>query len=164
MPLKVNVRLLKTEGTRFAGELATEEFSEDIRDELVRLDGPVRYEVDVERQADELRVQGKLGFTLECGCSRCLKTFPMQVCVEDMAALVPLTGDEAPPMDGDIADLTPILREDTLLALPTNPLCSSDCRGLAAQATSRDSRLPDDSGPATRPGRSPWDALDRLEL
>ena len=162
--MRVNVRLLKTEGTRFVGELPAEEFSADIRDELVRLAGPVRYDVEVERQADELRLQGSLAFTLECGCSRCLRTFPMEVRVDDMAALVPLSGEEAPEMDGDIADLTPFLREDTLLALPTNPLCSPDCRGLAAEATSRDLRLEARPSPGQTPGGSPWDALDRLKL
>lgn len=164
MPLRVNVRLLKTQGTRFVGELTPEEATGDFRDELVRVAAPVRYDVEVERQASELRVQGRIEADLECGCSRCLKLFPVMVRVEDLAALVPLTGDEAPVMDGDIADLTPILREDTLLALPTNPLCSPDCRGLAAQATSRDSRLPERPGPDQPAGGSPWDALDQLKL
>ena len=164
MPLRVNVRLLKAEGTRFVGELPPEELAGDFQDELVRLAGPVRYDVEVERQANELRLQGSLAMGLECGCSRCLKPFPLEVRVDDLAALVPLSGEGAPPMDGDIADLTPFLREDTLLALPTNPLCSPDCRGLAAQATSRDSRLPDRPSPGETPGRSPWDALDQLKL
>jgi uncharacterized protein len=164
MPLRVNVRLLKTQGTRFVGELAPEEATGEFHDELVRLAGPVRYDVEVERQADELRLQGRLEFLLECGCSRCLKLFPMEVRVEDLAALVPLSGDEAPALDGDIADLTPFLREDTLLALPTNPLCSPDCRGLAAQASSRDSRLPERPGSEQVPKGSPWGALDQLKL
>jgi uncharacterized protein len=164
MPFRVNVRLLKTEGSRFVGDLPAEEVAGDLHDELVKLAGPVHYEVEVERQGDELRMLGRLGFTLECGCSRCLKAFPMEVRVDDVAALVPLKGEEAPEMDGDIADLTPFLREDTLLALPTNPLCSPDCRGLAAQATTRDLRVGERPGPGEKPGRSPWDTLDRLKL
>jgi uncharacterized protein len=32
--------------------------------------------------------------------------------------------------DGEEIDLTPFIREQMLLALPTRPLCSDDCRGL----------------------------------
>jgi DUF177 domain-containing protein len=32
--------------------------------------------------------------------------------------------------DGEEVDLTPLIREQTLLALPTRPLCREDCRGL----------------------------------
>ena len=35
--------------------------------------------------------------------------------------------------DGDEVDLTPLVQEQVLLALPTRPLCKEDCRGLCPQ-------------------------------
>lgn len=164
MPLKVNVRLLQKESALFEGELPVEEAVEGAQDELVRLSGPVHYELQVGRQANELTVTGRLEVPVECDCGRCLKTFRRVVEVPDVALLLPLEGDDAVVQDGDFADLTPYLREDTLLALPTNPLCTPDCRGLAAKAPARDSRLGKGKDPGQGPGTNPWDALDKLNL
>jgi uncharacterized protein len=107
-----------------------------------------------------LTVVGRLEADLECDCGRCLKTFRETLLVPDFALLLPLEGEDAIKLDGDFADLTPYLREDTLLALPTNPLCKPECRGLARKASARDSRLEASKGE----GPSPWAALDQLEL
>jgi uncharacterized protein len=37
---------------------------------------------------------------------------------------------EAYPIDGDVLDLGPLVREALLLELPSTPLCRPDCRGL----------------------------------
>ena len=100
----------------------------------------------------------------ECDCSRCLKTFRQVLEITDFNALVPLTGEESVPVEGDFANLTPRLREDSLLALPTAPLCKPDCRGLAAKAPARDSRVRDPSTPGPSAVKSPWDALEQLKL
>ncbi|NBT99252.1 MAG: LLM class flavin-dependent oxidoreductase [Betaproteobacteria bacterium] len=46
------------------------------------------------------------------------------------------------------------------LALPANPLCRPDCRGLSQTASARDSHL--EGSPSDGP--SPWAALDKLKL
>ena len=38
--------------------------------------------------------------------------------------------DEAYPIEGDLADLGPMIRDAIILELPLAPLCSEDCRGL----------------------------------
>lgn len=38
--------------------------------------------------------------------------------------------DEAYPIDGDLLDLYPMVRDTVLLELPAAPLCRPDCRGL----------------------------------
>jgi uncharacterized protein len=35
--------------------------------------------------------------------------------------------------EGEEIDLTPLVHEQALLALPTRPLCSDDCRGLCSR-------------------------------
>ncbi len=164
MPLKVNIRLLKEESTHLVGTLPVEEAAEGHADELVRFLGPLRYDIEVDRQGQELRVLGRLDADLECDCGRCLKTFRQGLEVPAFALLLPLEGEDAVSLDGDFADLTPYLREDTLLALPTNPLCTLDCRGLAAKASARDSRLEKEGESGQGPVRNPWEALDQLKL
>jgi uncharacterized protein len=47
------------------------------------------------------------------------------------APLLEVDGDpEAYPIDGDVLDLGPLVREALLLELPATPLCRPDCRGL----------------------------------
>lgn len=159
MLLKVNVRLLEDGPEHLEGEMPAEAFLDGFQDDLVRVTSPVHYDLTVDRQGTELLVQGKVWADLECGCARCLKLFPAKLAVDDLALLVPLEGEEAAERDGDFADLTPPVRTDTFLALPTKPLCTPECRGLPQKATARDSRLGDQAS-----ADSPWEALDRLKL
>lgn len=161
MPVTVNVRLLEKEETlALEGELPVAEFGGDLRDDLMRFDQPLRYSLEVQHQPESLLLTGSLETSLACECARCLTAFRMPVRVESLAALVELQGEEAVTRDGDFADLTPLLREDIYLALPTNPLCRPDCRGLPQKAVSRDSRLEG----AQSDGASPWAALDHIKL
>lgn len=160
MPVLVNLRLLAEEPAHLEGELPVAAYGMEYRDELIRFDEPLRYELDVERQPDGLLVTGSLATSVACECSRCLKPFRLPVEIPELAALAPLQGEEAVPIEGDFADLTPLLREDFYLALPANPLCRPDCRGLSQTASARDSHL--EGSPSDGP--SPWAALDKLKL
>jgi uncharacterized protein len=164
MPLKVNIRMLQRESAQLEGTLAVEEVAGELQDELVRFVSPLSYDLEVAMQGGDLRVLGKLQAELECDCSRCLKTFRQTLLIPDFAALLATEGEEAVKLDGDFADLTPYLREDTFLALPTTPLCTPDCRGLAAKASARDSLPEEETKTGSEPVRNPWKALDKLKL
>ena len=159
MLLKVNLRLLAEGPIQLEGELPLKEFLEDFRDELVRFVSPVGYNLEVELDGDGMLIKGTIKAPLECDCARCLKSFPMTLEIPDFLVVTPMEGEEAPTKDGDFADLTPFVRADTLLALPTKPLCNPECRGLPALTTARDLR------PEEKPkSASPWGPLDRLNL
>lgn len=162
MPLQVNLRLLERTPQILVGELPVAEFAADFHDEVVRFTEPLRYDLEVERQGLDILVQGILSTTLECSCARCLSSFQKLLEINDFSAFVPLEGEEAIPKDGDFADLTPLVREDTFLALPTKPLCRPECRGLPVKAPARDSRLGATSSEI--PSTSPWAALEKLKL
>jgi uncharacterized protein len=161
MPVRINLRVLeKEEELELAGELPVEEFGADLNDELMKFDAPLRYELEVRHQPGNLLVTGTLETSVACECARCLTPFRIPLRIDDLAALLPLSGEDAVPRDGDFADLTPQLREDIYLGLPTNPLCRPDCRGLPQKAVARDSRL----GGSKSDGPSPWAALDQIKL
>jgi len=159
MSLKVNLRLLEKESIQLDGDVPASELAPDFQDELMRLAHPVEYELTVERQSEAVLVTGSLRTHVECECSRCLKGFLLPVQVDDFSLLAPLEGEEAIPVDGDFADLTPAVREDILLALPTNPLCGPDCRGLKPKGQPRELQVREQAEP-----NSAWSALDNLKL
>jgi uncharacterized protein len=112
-------------------------------------------EVDVELVADAETVyaQGAIRGTIAIACSRCVApvavTFDERVRVTYVPAAevadpeaapadddgVELAADELDvlPYDGEIVDLTPLVREQFVLAVPFAPLCKDDCQGLCPQ-------------------------------
>ncbi len=159
MSLKVNLRLLEKESIQLDGDILGSELAPDFHDELMRLSHPVEYELTVDRQSESLLVTGSLRTHVDCECSRCLKSFVLPVQLDEFSVLSPLEGEDALPVDGDFADLTPSIREDILLSLPTNPLCGPDCRGLKPKGQSRELQVREQAEP-----NKAWSALDNLKL
>ncbi|MBI5301585.1 MAG: DUF177 domain-containing protein [Chloroflexi bacterium] len=99
------------------------------------------------RTADGVLATGSLHCSLELACSRCLELFsyPLRFTLEeefrptiDLAtgAQLPRTEDDEPATRIDAhheLDLTEVLRQDILLALPLHPVCRSGCLGLCPQ-------------------------------
>ncbi len=86
-------------------------------------------------------VTGDVAVTLQC--SRCLEPFeqPIHIDIEevfipsvDMATGQPIHADDADEAllidEHHILDLSEILRQSILLALPMTPLCRPDCKGF----------------------------------
>jgi uncharacterized protein len=60
-------------------------------------------------------------------------------------------------MEGDLIDLEPALRDQVVLALPFQPLCTDDCPGLCPECGVR---LAEESGHRHEGGIDPrWSAL-----
>ena len=90
-------------------------------------------------------LEGDARATIAEQCSRCLK--PIETPVEAQFAeqyystIDVVSGDpkEAPPPDAKRIgsdfkiDLTPLLREELILATPLAPLCTPDCKGLCLE-------------------------------
>jgi uncharacterized protein len=68
--------------------------------------------------------------------------------------------DEVAQLQGDHLDLTATLRDAVVLALPLNPLCNEDCRGLCITCGERLDDLPDDHSHDQTDAR--WGALAGL--
>ena len=159
MPLLVNLRHLKENDLELKGELTSEELDIDTRDELVRVAGPLTYELTAQLLHEDLLLRGKLGLPLDCQCVRCLKPFKYQVEIPAWVCDVPLAGEEKAPVVSDCVDLTPYLREDTLLALPQHPLCKPECGGLKEAG-----KTVENKASQADPSPSAWAELDKLKL
>jgi DUF177 domain-containing protein len=162
MPLLVQLHRLEGRRLSLRGELSAAELELEGVDELIRFPGPVRYELEVQRVGQGLLVTGRLCLTLACTCVRCLHDFGMPLDFPDWVSHVPLEGEDRAPVVHDCVDLTPVVREDILLAFPQHPVCGSGCAGLPDSAAGR-------AKPASptnhRPnGASAWAVLNQLKL
>ena len=162
MPLLVNLRHLEKRNLALQGQLSPAELEIGDGDEMVQARQPLSYRLEVQSLENSLLVRGKLTITLDCQCVRCLKPFKYKLVLPEFAAHLPLEGEEAVAVAGDCVDLTPILREDTLLEFPQHPLCKPGCRGLTTirkTGKKKTTRSPDPEKPS-----SAWAALDKLKL
>jgi uncharacterized protein len=91
------------------------------------------------RSGDELFFAGELSGNVVGECARCAEDFQFRLVVPFAAVFVPREHAATEEDDEDVdlyfyehdeVDLTPLLRESILLALPTLPLCQEGCRGL----------------------------------
>ena len=96
------------------------------------------------RSGDELLFSGTIQGELIGQCARCAEEYPLPLTRAFSVILKPqrtldreleLNHDEleASFYSGELIDLSALAREQTLLALPSQPLCREDCRGLCAQ-------------------------------
>jgi uncharacterized metal-binding protein YceD (DUF177 family) len=160
MPLLVNLRHLERQDLKLEGEMPVAELELDLHDELVQAVAPLRHNLVVQELDDSLLVRGDLVLPLNCECARCLESFVYRLELKDWTCLLPLSGEEAVPRDGDTVDLTSFLREDILLELPQHPLCKPDCGGLK-KPTPEKSKL---SGSSDVKTSSAWAELEKLKF
>ncbi|MFN8545897.1 MAG: DUF177 domain-containing protein [Candidatus Binatia bacterium] len=109
-----------------------------------RLPDAVRVELTCYRAGLDVFLTGRLRAGVRAACARCTEDFALTVEVPVTLVLVPRaaeTGDaELTTEDlalsfyeGKEIDLTPLVHEQLMLALPTRPLCREDCRGLCSR-------------------------------
>src|SRR6185436_2052623 len=102
MALTFNLRHLENKDLHLEGELPAEELDLDIRDELVRVSGPLEYDLEVEKIEHAALVQGELHLPIECECARCLKKITDEIELHDWTCHLPLTGADAVPVSNDL--------------------------------------------------------------
>ncbi|MBV9096739.1 MAG: DUF177 domain-containing protein [Frankiaceae bacterium] len=105
--------------------------------ELVRVPegADVELELRLEAVMEGVLVTGTADAPLAAECGRCLEPTGgrLTVDVQELFGYEPAPDDEeAPVLDGDLLDLTGLLRDAVVLALPLNPVCEDDCAGLCS--------------------------------
>ncbi len=121
---------------------------------------PLRYRLTARLVSGEVLVTGKLRYRIRGVCGRCLREITPEITVENLSLLL-----EKP--DTEEMDIAGEIREEALLVLPYNLLCSPDCKGLCPKcgadwnekkcSCTLEKELPPLQD-------SPWAALDQLDL
>lgn len=113
----------------------------------VRIRDRLRGEIHLMHTTDGILVTGQVHTVLEVRCDRCLERFelPVEVGIEESfraridlrsgAVLPPVPGEELETLidEHHILDLTEVMRQDILLAVPMHPVCRPDCAGLCPE-------------------------------
>ena len=86
---------------------------------------PVFYELTVKSVAGSILVTGRVSGRVSAACGRCLQALEMEI--SNDAVELYYAKDE---IREEELDITEEIREELLIELPMNPLCSSDCKGL----------------------------------
>jgi len=136
---------------------------------LARLEGQVQFL----RSGEGILATGNLSTQVELACDRCLRPFavPMTFTLEEEfrpaidivtgASLPVVKNDEGTQIDAHhILDLSEVVRQGILLAIPMHPLCRPDCAGLCPRCGENLN-----TGPCACPapeGDPRWDALRQL--
>jgi len=98
----------------------------------------IEFDVLLESVVEGVLVTGTATAEFDGECARCLDPLTEPVEVEftelfaypDSATDSTTDDDEVFRLVGDLVDLEPVVRDAIVLALPSAPLCSPDCRGL----------------------------------
>jgi len=103
--------------------------------ELVRVPEGADVELDLKLESvmEGVLVTGTGDAPLAAECGRCLEPTGgrLTVDVQELFGYERAPDDpEAPVLDGDLLDLTDLLRDAVVLALPLNPVCDDECAGL----------------------------------
>jgi len=157
MSLVVNIRHVEEHEIRLKGEMPVAKLDFGVVDEMIRLEKPLRYDLQVEQLHDSLLVMGSLKLVLDCECVRCLKPFAYKLELTGWALHLPLEGEDKVSIVNDCIDLTPFVREDMLIEFPQHPLCKPECAGLKTKT-----KVHKAGGEEKKP--SPWTELDKLKL
>ena len=134
---------------------------------------PLQVHVTYSRSQMDLFFDGEVQGRARGICGRCLESYPLDVAQEFSLVLTPatrLSGEiELAPGDltqsfyeGTEIDLTPLVYEQIMLALPTRPLCGEECRGLCPQCGSN--RNTGHCACVVETGDPRWSALRNLKI
>jgi len=123
------------------GEL-NERLGRGVRDFQV---ATMRVDVEYYRAGLDLFFQGAVHGDVVGNCARCLEEYPFRVDGRFTRVLTPrvaaatgggqLSADvrELSTYAGEDVDLTPLVYDEAILALPTRALCAEGCRGLCTR-------------------------------
>ncbi|HET6986903.1 MAG TPA: YceD family protein [Kribbella sp.] len=125
---------------------------------------PIQFDLRLESVVEGILVTGTARGRLVGECARCLVDVEDEFLADVQELYVypesEAEPDEASRMEGDLIDLEPVLRDQVVLALPFQPLCTDDCPGLCPECGVR---LADEPGHKHEDGVDPrWAALGGL--
>ncbi len=126
------------------------EFKEDAQlldTDAVKFSQPLAVAVKATNVGHAILLQGKAHTEVELACSRCLENFSLPVDAgfeEELCHSSDVTAyladhpeaveeEDYTLLSSDVLDITPLVVEQVLLALPMKPLCGEECKGLCSR-------------------------------
>ena len=104
---------------------------------------PISYRINLSRADSLVFIAGTINFKVELSCSRCLERFVLLLAPEFSVCLSPAQFQNLPLemelqkedldkefYDGEVINLSAILQNQIILAIPFYPLCREGCKGL----------------------------------
>lgn len=156
-PFVISLKQVQQEPVSLSGEMEASAFEFETRDTMIRVASPLKYAFEAAWTGKGLLVSGYLQMKLRCTCVRCLEEFDFLISLPSWQAYAELGGDEGVPFDGENIDLTPLIRDELVFALPWHPVCSETCTGM--------SELPKkEASSGFYPTASVWAALDQFRF
>jgi uncharacterized metal-binding protein YceD (DUF177 family) len=149
--MKIHLQQIPEGGVHLEGQETADIL--ELNDPTIRPLQNAAYSLSVQVEKNNVLVTGRLSLELELECVSCLRLFHYPLVVPDFGYETPVGGRET-------IDLTPAIREDILLVLPSHPRCDwdghSECPGLRIEKGTSIESVPEAS--------NAWDALDELNL
>jgi uncharacterized metal-binding protein YceD (DUF177 family) len=156
--LIIDLPTLPEDGKSFSGQLSEAVF--DLPKEDAAPVGTLDYDLWVQRFGNELLLTGTISVPFQFKCVVTLKNFVQTIHLESTAISIEIGASSQ-------LDVTEALREEVLLAFPTNPRCDEGDEPEPCEIDSRylavDKPGEDDISPAPRSeGDDRWSALNDL--
>ncbi len=154
-PFKISLAMLERQKKiQLSGEMPASFL--DVEDgELMKFPGPVKYDLEISSAIGGTVVRGGISTPIVFHCGRCMQEFK-----REFEAEVCHFYDKSEAEELDIAE---DIREDILLEVPMNPICSEDCKGLClkcgADLNKKSCKCDKGGG-----GSLIWSELDNLDL
>lgn len=120
------------------------------------------FDLRLDALVDGIEVTGRVSGTVTLECRRCLVRFGerFEVQLDELYLYPGRAGGAAYEIVDEHIDLEPVVRDEVVLALPLNPLCREDCRGLCPACGA--DRNEADCGHAVGRIDVRWGPLERL--
>jgi uncharacterized protein len=141
--MRVELAKLDNNVGNFAHEYAGEEFV--LEDDRAVVAGPPRVAGRITRTENKVVVNGDFAAIVEVACDRCLQPVELPISSDFRLEYVTAetymsleTAELAPEdlalsiFDGEVIDVDDIVREQVLLAIPTQAICRENCKGFCA--------------------------------
>ncbi len=160
-PLRIDLKTLPEEGLDICGSLPSSVLNLDASDEIKPL-SPLTYELNVQRDDHGLLLMGTLDATFTLVCGRCVTPFPLHLRLENYVGEVEIDEDARE----SIIDLTDVVRDDILVALPSYPRCEDgnvEPRECPAQGRFDGPAPTEADADAAPQDTGVWDVLDQLK-
>ena len=120
-----------------------------LNDERVKLAGPTEVSGRITRSPENVRVNGEIKGAVQVECDRCLQEVELPIKLEfnleyvtegeyDRLHAAELLEEDLSlsVFDGEAIDIDEIVREQVLLAVPSQVLCDENCKGLCEKCGS----------------------------